>query len=76
MQQLSDSKIASMVESKDFRKGIVQLEWLVSLLLISQHQVVSVDLHIFVYFSVFHCGFIICSSFLFVIRCNNNCAVE
>jgi len=30
VQQLSDSKIASMVESKDFRKGIVQLEWSVS----------------------------------------------
>jgi regulator of replication initiation timing len=27
VKQLSDSKIASMVESKDFRKGIVQLEW-------------------------------------------------
>lgn len=27
IRQLSDSKIASMIESKDFRKGIVQLEW-------------------------------------------------
>jgi len=26
-QQLGESKIASMVESKDFRKGIIQLEW-------------------------------------------------
>lgn len=27
IQQLGESKIASMVESKDFRKGIIQLEW-------------------------------------------------
>lgn len=27
MQGLGESKIASMVESKDFRKGIIQLEW-------------------------------------------------
>ncbi|KAK2163683.1 hypothetical protein LSH36_75g07025 [Paralvinella palmiformis] len=27
IQQLGDSKIASMIESKDFRKGIIQLEW-------------------------------------------------
>ena len=33
-QQLGESKIASMVESKDFRKGIIQLEWSVNLLLI------------------------------------------
>ena len=26
-QTLGESKIASMVESKDFRKGIIQLEW-------------------------------------------------
>lgn len=26
-QQLGERKIASMVESKDFRKGIIQLEW-------------------------------------------------
>lgn len=26
-QQLGESKIASMMESKDFRKGIIQLEW-------------------------------------------------
>jgi len=35
MQQLSDKKIASMVESKDFRKGIVQLEWSVLLIVTS-----------------------------------------
>ena len=29
-QQLGESKINSMVESKDFRKSIVQLEWLVT----------------------------------------------
>ena len=28
-QDLGESKIASMVESKDFRKGIIQLEWCV-----------------------------------------------
>ena len=28
-QTLGESKIASMVESKDFRKGIIQLEWYV-----------------------------------------------
>jgi len=27
IKQLGESKIASMVESKDFRKGIIQLEW-------------------------------------------------
>ena len=27
IQSLGESKIASMVESKDFRKGIIQLEW-------------------------------------------------
>jgi len=27
LQGLGESKIASMVESKDFRKGIIQLEW-------------------------------------------------
>jgi len=31
VQHLSDSKIASMIESKDFRKGIIQLEWLVGI---------------------------------------------
>ena len=27
IRNLGEGKIASMVESKDFRKGIVQLEW-------------------------------------------------
>ncbi len=30
LQNLGESKISSMVESKDFRKSIVQLEWWVS----------------------------------------------
>ena len=36
IRQLGEGKIASMIESKDFRKGIIQLEW--------EHQQMTMEL--------------------------------